>query len=792
MRILTKYILREVLSHAAIGVAVFTFVIFMRDLGKILELVVRNSAPLPSVAEIFAYTLPTAFTLTLPMGVLVGILIGLSRLAADSEITAMRATGIGAWRFVAILSIFVVAAWVVALFNNVMLAPRAAAALSGLQDRLKTSQASFEIQPRVFYENTGATPSDPNAKLNYVLYVQDVKAGSGASLWKGVFFADISNPSVPKITVARTGIAVPEGDRMLLHLGDGSQHETNPKQASESQTIGFASTDIPIALPGTERKQTIQTQPAAEMPTSTLLRESRTEPDANKARSYAIEFHRRLALPSACLVLALVGIPLGLSSKKGGKSTGFVLTIALVFLYYFASLFGMSLARQGRVPPGLGMWTGNILFAIAGLILLWRVDRMPIEIGSVKHWWASIRRGFQQGGRKLATAGVRNGHTELHLERTRVLGTRFPLILDELILRDFAMYLAMILASFLVLLIVFTFFELLKDVMQKGAWLLVGEYLLNLIPYLIYQMAPLAVLLAVLVTFGLMQKSNEITAMKATGVSIYRITVPVLIIAFIISAGLFAFDQFYLPHANKRQDALRNQIKGKPAQTYLRPDRKWIFGERSSIWYYEVYDSDRDRFGGISIFEFNPQTFALSKRIYGQRGHWEADLGKWVFESGWVQTFREPATPGDPISVGYQTFDVSTFPELTETPFYFKKEVRQSSEMEYGELRRYIHDLQQSGFDTVRLRVQLQKKLAYPLITFVMAVLAIPFSLRAARRGALAGVATAIGIAIVYWVASGLFEAMGNANQLPAFLAAWAPDMLFASVGGYLVLKVPT
>jgi lipopolysaccharide export LptBFGC system permease protein LptF len=106
MRILTRYILREVTWHAFIGVAVFTFVLFTRDLARILELVVRNSAPLPSVAEIFFFTVPVAFTYTLPMGVLVGILIGLSRLSADSEITAMRASGIGVWTFLRIISIF--------------------------------------------------------------------------------------------------------------------------------------------------------------------------------------------------------------------------------------------------------------------------------------------------------------------------------------------------------------------------------------------------------------------------------------------------------------------------------------------------------------------------------------------------------------------------------------------------------------------------------------------------------------------------------------------------------------
>src|SRR5690242_11888699 len=125
----------------------------MRDLGRILEIVVRNSAPLPSVAEIFFFTLPTTFTVTLPMGVLVGILIGLSRLAADSEVTAIRASGMGVGLFVRSVSIFAIAVWGLAMLNSIYIAPMSAAPLAGLQDRLKTSQASFEIQPRVFYED---------------------------------------------------------------------------------------------------------------------------------------------------------------------------------------------------------------------------------------------------------------------------------------------------------------------------------------------------------------------------------------------------------------------------------------------------------------------------------------------------------------------------------------------------------------------------------------------------------------------------------------------------------------
>ncbi len=198
MRILTRYILGEVVSHALIGAAVFTFVLFTRDLGRILELVVRNSAPLPSVAEIFFYTVPVALTYTIPMGVLVGILIGLSRLAADSEITAMRASGLGVWTFLRVISIFVVAAWLLALGNSVYLAPRSLAALGQLQDNLKSSQASFEVQPRVFYEGFP----------KIILYVQDVKAMSGGALWKGVFLADLTDPAAPRISLAREGLLV--------------------------------------------------------------------------------------------------------------------------------------------------------------------------------------------------------------------------------------------------------------------------------------------------------------------------------------------------------------------------------------------------------------------------------------------------------------------------------------------------------------------------------------------------------------------------------------------------------
>jgi LPS export ABC transporter permease LptF/LPS export ABC transporter permease LptG len=776
MRILTRYILREVTAHALIGVAVFTFVLFTRDLGQILELVVRNSAPLPSVAEVFFFIVPVTLTISIPAGVLVGILIGLSRLAADSEITAMRASGIGVWSFLRIVSIFAVAAWLLALANGLYLAPRSQAAMVHLQDRLKSSQVSFEVQPRVFYEGFPGL----------VLYVQNVKAAQGAAIWKGVFIADTSTPSSPRITLARQGILVSEGPGTLhLHLTDGSTHETDPKSSDHYQISTFEQTDIPIPLPQADNTKEQEPVPVSQMGTRELWRQARAQKNQTLARWYLIEFHRRFALPTSCLVLALVGIPLGLSSKKGGKSTGFVLTILLVFAYYSASLVGVSLARQGRLPPGFGVWLADIVFFVGGAFLLWRAEHRPFEIASLRRLWHPFDAGMQEAARmpfRRAEDVFQRAAT-----RRRVFSARFPMILDDYVLRDFGMNLAMVVAAFLMLLLVFTLFELLGDILRNQiSPLVVGEYLLNVSPYFVYNITPLSILLAVLITLGVMQRSNEITAIKTTGISIYRIVTPLVVAAAILATGLFFADQFYLPHANKRQDALRNLIKGKPAQTYLNPDRKWIFGQHSDIYYYELFDSDRDQFGRLAVFQFDPATFQLTKRIYADRAHWEDSLHRWVCTQGWERDLRGPAIEN------YRIFDVATFPVVSEPPTYFKKEVKQSSEMNYQELRHYIRDLQQSGFDVVRLRVQLEKKFAFPIITLVMAVLAIPFSLASGRRGAITGVAVAVGIAVVYWTVAGLFEAMGNISQLPPVLAAWSPDLIFALVGGYLILKVPT
>ena len=801
MRILTRYILGEISSHSALGCALFTFILLMKPLAQILDAVVRNSSSFVTVAQIFLFYLPNTFLVTIPMAVLVGVLLGLSRLAADSEITAMRASGFGIWYFVRVASVIAVLGTLVGLFNSLYVEPRANQAILDMQRQLETSQASFEIQPRVFYEDF----------KNTVVYVQNVLPSTGASQWRKLFIADVSDPTAPGITTAESATVVQDhnpdrsNEGMLIRLRNGSEHQLAANQPDQYNISTFDLTDRPLTFsPQSEISLGRQDTPLFALGNRQLLQLSHG-PDGKR---YLIELNRRLAFPAACMVLMLIGVPLGTASRRGGKSSGFIYTLLLVTVYYLLSNAGIAWAKQGRLPAFAGVWLANFVFAAAGLFLLSQLAVGGAILGTLTSWFSRTPHPQPGEPEEVASNGTpdsdpswqaalraryrRRFRPQIVRSLHRFKPRGFPLILDEYVLREFLKTFTLVLAGFVLLMLVFTFFELIGDILRNHTPLVtVGAYLLNLSPSMLYQITPLSVLIAVLVTFALFNRSSELIAMKATGISIYRLVIPVVVISAVLACGLFAFDQYYLPQANRKQEALRNIIKGRPPQTTLNPDQKWIFGQQhpgepDRIFYYQFFDPKQNAFANLSLFELDPATFAITKRIFAARAVWDSDKHAWLFENGWERTMQGANFKG------FREFQSATFADVYEEPGYFEKENLQSQEMNFGQLQHYIGDLQQSGFDTMRLRVQLYHKLAYPLVTIVMAVLAIPFALSMGRRGSLSGIALAIGIALCYWVVAGLFDAMGSVNYLPSAIAAWSPDILFGLTGGYLLLRTPT
>ncbi len=741
--------------QAALGLLLFTFVIFLRDLGRLLQVVVESSSG--RIFEAMGDLLPTALVFALPMAVLVGILIGLSRMAADNEVLALRASGLSNGQLLRPLAVFIGFAWLLALVTGLWIAPAANRQFLRLESELRNSQIAFAVQPRIFIETI--------PKL--VVYVGDTR--EGGKLWRKVFVADMHQPGPPNITVARAGRLVRNGPQALqLHLEHGASYQLSRRNPNELLVSSFVSSDVPLLLPPPRMPHL----PWAAQPTSTLLALFH---NARQWRPARIEFYRRLALAFACLMLPLVGVPLGLSTRKGGKAGGVVLTLVLVLVYYILLISGVALAHQGRMPPGLGVWFANLVFLAAGALLLARAGHIPRVLARrfqpaarFRHWLDRFRFGVPAAG------GAR---------RLRF----FPSLLDYSVLREFVGYVLLALASFLVIITVFTFFELLGSIIHTHASLaLVGRYLFYLIPQLLYLSIPLAVLIGVLLVCGLMSKANEITALKACGIGIHRLLYPLLMLAMLLAVGQFVLQETILPGANQLQNSLRARLKGQPAETFRRPGQRWLFGRGHHLYYFRYYDPTHRTFADLAVYSFTTHNFALSRMIQAHGAYWDARLHGWVLEDGWVREFQ-----GDRVT-NFQNFRVASFRSMRETPAYFQTQAPEASQMTFLQLRQYIDRLARSGYDVNGLLVELNRKLAFPLITVIMVLLAFPFALAVGRRGAVGGIALAFAVAMGYWISAGLLQALGNLDQLPPVVAAWSPDVLFAAAGILLLLRLPT
>jgi lipopolysaccharide export system permease protein len=786
MRLLDRYIAREVGSHSILGLAVFTFVFFVPQLVRLMDLIVRHSSGTGTVALLFLCALPPVLGFTLPMSMLVGVLIGLGRLSADSEIVALHASGVSMRRLLLPIGILALGTAVVTSIMTFWLSPVSIRTLHGLEEALISSQAPFAVQPRVFDERFPG----------FVLYVQDVEAA--ATHWRGVFLVSTGGVPGSAITIAQdaTLVAAPgaggEKDRLDLHLGSGSTHEYDLHQPDRYSVTTFGQSDIPIdissAIPGANPPELT----LSEKSMATLLGEG-----GRGHRDARVELNRRLAFPAACLVFALLGVPVGVRPRRGGRATGMILTLVLISGYYFLFVTGLRMAQQGAVTPWAGVWAANIAAGLIGLFFLRRVENIR-KPNALVTWIEPLFSRYSKRQRLESEAApvpttsngpiARTGKP-IGIPQTMGAGTAvgFPMLIDIYLLKHFFYHFCVLLAGFVLIFDAFTLFDLLGDIAKNHVpFSMVVDFFRYLIPLMMYQLAPLATLMATLVTLAVLAKNNEVIACKASGISLYRLVLPLTLAGCLIAGGMFLLDDTFLPYANQRQDALRNQIKGRPAQTYFQPARQWIFGEGNKIYNYAVFDPDHQIFGGLNVFELDPDSFQIRRRIFATRATWEPTQNTWALAGGWVRDFQ-----GGQVK-RYAPFSVTSLPELTEPPSYFRREVRQSYQMNWRQLGQYIASLKQAGFDTSRLSVQWQKKFAFPLIAAIIAFLGAPFAFLVGTRGAIGGLAVAVGIGLVYWVTAALFEAMGSVGQLPPLLAGWAPDAIFGFLAVYFALKMPT
>jgi LPS export ABC transporter permease LptF len=643
MKLLDRYIFREILFPSVIGLLALTFVFLSHDIGRLFEVIVRQSATPSELWHITVAALPNVLTFTIPMAVLVGILTGFGRMSSDSEAIAFRAAGVSMVRILRPVMMLAVIAWLITFSLSVWIAPRTAAHLRDfLHTAMAMKQVSFELKPRVFNEELA----------NRVLYVQD----SDGRSWHGILLADMTNPAEPLVTFALSGTLVPDekSGNLQLTLSNGDSHVVSPADPGRYTLSHFDMTKIPIPMPPAPA---IPSQPPASQTDTGFLWSRMKAGQASYEEQ--VEFHRRLALPFACLSLALVALPLGVSTTRGSKSMGMVFSLILMLVYYLVFIGGTRVAANAQFSPMIGAWLANAGFAVLGGFLLVRSDRerenrVLNRVAESLSWFANRVSSLKPSRRAFSQWAYSLTHHP-----------KFFRVLDIYVLRGFWFFFTLVLVVFVSLFVIVTLFELLPDIVKNNINTgIVANYFLYLLPQIVYWVLPLTVLLAILINLGTLTKTNEILAVKAGAISLYRMAIPLLLMGLLLSSGMYLLQDFLLPYTNQKQDEYRNIIKDRAPQTYRDPNRKWMAGSGNRIYHYNYFEPDSNLFGRISIFTFQPNTLELKEWLFAERASWQRT--SWNFESGWIRRF---GAQGELPT--YESFDRLSPPGV-DTPESFK------------------------------------------------------------------------------------------------------------------------
>jgi LPS export ABC transporter permease LptG len=624
------------------------------------------------------------------------------------------------------------------------------------------------VKPRVFIEDLLPQRS---------LYLTDVETGTG--VWKDALIIDRLDASRPRVWLARRGeLSINRAEkRVELELEEGSAYSFDLLQRKTYDFQRFAKGKFPIDFGQIFPDLPLSRGDREMTPDMLLAGIARLEKEGNVAEAarYSVEYHKKYALSVVPMVFAVLGLALMLGGRRDSKSSAFGLAVAVIFVYYVLARLGEQAGDTRSLPPALAVWGANIILGTVAVLLLLRARREgTVDLVSFAGILPKLAHWLRAGGR-----GGKGGTS---------LGARLVGVLDRYVAREFVRMLILATVALMILPVLIEFMDLLDDVDQnrvKGATLL-AYFVYNLPFYLFSQILPMAVLIATLATYGILARQNEITAMKATGISVYRIAVPALIIASVVSILMFIGNDALVPPYKRQAQREHDVIKGRPPRSNTALDRRMALGSDGRFYSYNQIAPSAEAgsvvFRGLNVLDINPKTWTLREHLMADEVRWD---GK-VYELS--RGFRRTFTGG---SAADRVIDTVRSAEI-DPPTYFRKEERTADELSFVDLQSHIEALEGLGLDGTPLRLGLHHKVSYPAMCLVMAFVGLPFSMLVGRRGALFGVGVALFLAAAYQVGFVFSEALGKYGYLPPMLAAWAPNLVFVGLGALLILSLDT
>jgi len=765
MKLISRNVLREVLPPFGLGLAAYTFLLLLRSLVQLSEMIVRRGAPASLVGKLLLLTLPQVLVLTIPMAFLFGILIGVGRLSGDSEIVALRASGVSRGRLFLPVGLAGAALAVVVGVLSTWGYPTANDRLERLESSLFASAALEMVRPRVFTE--------PRTEWDWVMFVdRDVPGAAG---WRGVFLDDRTERDRESVIVARDGRFRFDGRRLWLDLAGAIQHTTerlDPRvyrvDRSEKLSI-LVHESRDSSCDGSRVEKGVRLQTLAELWRN--LRRPEISPE--RYRLLRVEVQKKFAIPAACIVFALVGLPLGITNRRGGRGSGFAVSLAIILGYYLLFNTGENWAEDGRISTVVAMWLPNALLAAFGAFLFLRPERERLGWG--ERW--RRRRAKRKEAAGEAPAEGASAAAGMGL-------ARFPTRLDRYVLAPFVAALAAIYASVTFLYVLVDYSDHADDILKRHIpSAVVAAYYRAMLAPILVQILPFCVMLAALVALGSLSRHGEDTAFKACGVPLGRLGVPILLFALVASGAAFWTGEYVLPRANRESHHLLDRIKGRTERAAVMPTGgSWALGgDGSRIWNFDTYEAGAKRLWRPSIFEFD-RDFRLRARTTAATAEW--DGGGWVFHDGWRRTFDGAAESS------FAPFGTTRV--LADGPRLFERVAGRPDEMRYRALARYVERLSRTGYPVAELATALAAKPAVAAQTIVLAFLALPFAFSIGRRGTLTGIGVGLAAGMLFLIAASLFSRLGEVGSVPPLLAAWGPDLIFVLFAGYRMTTIRT
>jgi LPS export ABC transporter permease LptG len=781
--VLDRYIARELVSPFAFGCALLTFFLVIDRIYHLTDLVITKGVPFHLVMQLLVYMLPSFLANTFPMALLVAVLLAGGRLASDLEIVAFKAAGVSALRLfrpvmLASLLVTVVTAWLTLVVN-----PAASGEFNRQLFRILQARAVSGLQERIFNSMFG----------DLTIYVEDVSTSQVAL--RGLLVSDERDQTLSRIITAREGRVVTDeaNRRITLRMLDGAVNEADilpvnvPKTTEDSPapTGGAAGasryryTRFDIYDMSLSVDSPLKSAPRVEKPEKDLSLDdlgakiAEFRDNAHSRAPFEIERHKRYALPMAALVFGLVAFPLAIRSHRGGRSIALVGSLVILVTYYLMMTSLEGAALRTRIPSAVAIWTPNVLFGIAGLVLLvatareWRWPAMPV-VWRMLETLRRARPGRTVWRRRHAAGGARDS---TH-------------IIDRYLVREYVAFMAIGLLVAAALFIVIDLVKTLDKYLRvKPPLIYILEHFAYRLPAALHDGLPVVMLVATIFLFLTLSRYHELTALKAAGVSLYRVSAPVLGVGLLVAIGAGLFQELALPVLNERGDEVdRVKIRGQAPRHLQTRQRLWVRSANSRFYRIELLSPATSDLYGVTLLELDRE-FRLTGRLDARRAHWTPS--GWELSDG---AYREVGDDGkvQTVPFGWTALDLKE--ELDD----FLRIQKPVSAMSFWELRDYITQLEAAGFQIRKYLVELYSKLSFPLVNLVMVLVAIPFALQSPRGGRLFGVGLAIMIMAGYLVVHYVALAFARADLLPPLVAAWTANVIFLGIGVSLLLRART